>query len=212
MGVREKISWFIHQKIVGKLYTVKFYVTALNTFDSGPPGIFGLEDAKKVTRALLKEAAPLLKRRLPFGVMSRLKALAKSFVLATMFWSAHAESLEQEMERQKKEKQKFFRLLLENNVPIPLALIFGNKLPLGLSGTPIMHTLQDMMRYIEKRKMLPKLSVEAVYGTDIEAFLSPEEKAAFTESAKWISSTILVSDLSDLGLDSWLSEHLSIPY
>lgn len=211
MGMKEKISWFIHQKIVGRLYAIQFYVTALNTFDGGPPGIFGLEDARRVTHTLLEQAEPLLKRRLPFGLMSRAQALAKSFILATKFWHDCAQHEEKEKEYHRREKQKFLGLLLENNVPIPLQFIFGNKLPIGLPGTLVMHTLQDLMRYVEKWKILPKLNVEVVYDPAIEAITSPEEKAAFAESTEQMGSIFLVSDLSDLGLESWLNEHLSTP-
>lgn len=209
MNWREKISWFIHQKIVGRLYAIQFYVTALNTFDGGPPGVFGIEDAEKVTQALFEQAALPLNKNLPFGLMSRSKAFAKSFILATKFWHDCAQHEEKEKKYHRRKKQEFLKLLLENNVPIPLTLIFGNKLPIGLPGTLVMHTLQDLMRYVEKWKILPELNAEVVYDPAIEAIASLEEKTAFAESTKQMGSIFLVSDLSDLGLEGWLNEHLN---
>lgn len=209
MSLREKMSWFIHQKIVGRFYAVQFYVTALNTFDGCPSGVCGIIDAEKVTSTLLKQSDSFLKRKPHFGLMSRSKAIAKSFVLMAKFWYDCTKQEEKEKERHLREKQSFVKLLLENNVPIPLVLIFGNNLPVSLPGMPVLHTLQDLMRSIEQQKILPELNVEVVYDPVVESTITPEERARFAQSMKGIGPILLISRLSDLGLDSWLDMHLS---
>jgi hypothetical protein len=155
MNWRGKISWFIHQKIVGRLYAMQFYVTALNTFDGGPSGTFGIEDAKGATIALLTQAQPLFKRRLPFGLMSRAQALAKSFILATTFWFAHAKNLECEMEKQKRQKQMFVAFLLKKKVLIPLSLLYSKQDADFLRTSFGLETLQDLILYAKEHKDFP---------------------------------------------------------
>ena len=176
----------IRKRLISNTLGMQFYITALNTYDGGPPGIGGHEDAERVTRALLTRCHHLVERKLPFGFMTRLQGIARGLSLMAEFWNKYAQDLWQEREDQRRKKIHLFRLLLEAQVPIPLAGLCGETLSRTLADSGV-RTMQDLIEFVEGHKRFPlaETSPTATVGehdphwiepilrrTELEIFLS----------------------------------------
>ena len=151
---RVTIGFWYARNITGRTRSVKFYVTALNTFDGGPPGIFGEEDSIRVTQVLLGKTAGFIRKKHWLGFMSRNLAFAKSFILMTRFWFDHALQEKEEKERHIEEKRKLISLLLEKKVPVPLGCVYEENF-IRLAEQEDVKTLQDLMLFIERHGRFP---------------------------------------------------------
>lgn len=114
------------QRLMRRTLGHKFYITALNTFDGGPPGNFRSDEVEHITRRFLQDAKTSLKRP-PLGFYTRQSGLARALLLLSDFW--HQSS--REWKRVAEQEQERTLRLLEHceleTVSVPLQIIWKDE-------------------------------------------------------------------------------------
>lgn len=114
------------RRIIHRTPGFKFYITAKNTFEGGPPGTNGLVDAGRITDRLTVLALIPLSRSPFLGFRSQMRGLAEALLMATNFWQEAAESERQVAEEERAAKLRLIEHCVKLYLPIPLDLIWGD--------------------------------------------------------------------------------------
>lgn len=105
----------------------QFYITALNTFDGGPPGAMGLADASHITKQLTALATKRFSHPPRLGYRSHLRGIAEALLMATTFWRAEARIQEGSAATKREVLVGLLKYCHTVAIPVPLALLWPDQ-------------------------------------------------------------------------------------
>ncbi|QQR78846.1 MAG: hypothetical protein IPJ68_01040 [Candidatus Moraniibacteriota bacterium] len=193
-------------------FALDFYITALNTFEGGPPGMFGRDDASRVTETLLHQGELQMKKKRRWDCLNIAHGLTRGYAMMARFWWFEATSQQAQAKRHLKEKQALVRRLLDHNIPIPLDGVCDGALvkDYPLAGLP---TLQGLMAYIEKHRRVPAsgISPMTVTPTPMTEEVSEFNQEKLSEMQALFQHARYESGFEELGLGEWLRKYVTFP-
>lgn len=105
----------------------KSYITALNTFDGGPPGTGGLRDAERVTSQLIALATSRFNHPPRFGYRSHQRGIAEALLMATTFWQEEARIQKGSAATKREVLVGLLKYCHTVAIPVPLALLWPDQ-------------------------------------------------------------------------------------